>query len=62
MACGAKGGGFFYVFPDGRFVPRWTRWLAITIALLVIPDIFFPDSGGDRSDDAAGPRLFVAAP
>jgi hypothetical protein len=20
---------FFYVFPDGRFVPRWTRWLLI---------------------------------
>jgi len=19
---------FFYLFPDGRFVPRWTRWLA----------------------------------
>jgi hypothetical protein len=21
---------FFYVFPDGRFVPRWTRWLLIS--------------------------------
>jgi hypothetical protein len=20
---------FFYVFPDGRFVPRWARWLAL---------------------------------
>lgn len=20
---------FFYIFPDGRFVPRWTRWLLI---------------------------------
>jgi signal transduction histidine kinase len=20
---------FFYVFPDGRFAPRWTRWLAL---------------------------------
>ena len=20
---------FFYVFPDGRFVPRWTRWLLV---------------------------------
>ena len=20
---------FFYLFPNGRFVPRWTRWLAI---------------------------------
>ena len=24
-ACGII---FFYLFPDGRFVPRWTRWLA----------------------------------
>jgi hypothetical protein len=23
-------GIFFYLFPDGRFVPRWTRWLALT--------------------------------
>jgi hypothetical protein len=21
---------FFYLFPSGRFVPRWTRWLALT--------------------------------
>jgi hypothetical protein len=20
---------FFYLFPSGRFVPRWTRWLAL---------------------------------
>src|SRR5215213_2397345 len=38
---------FFYVFPNGRFVPRWTRWLAIAVALLYIPNIFFPDSSLD---------------
>jgi len=38
---------FFYVFPNGRFVPRWTRWLAIAVALLYVPDIFFPDSSLD---------------
>jgi hypothetical protein len=37
----------FYVFPTGRFVPRWTRWLAIAVALLWVPDIFFPDSALD---------------
>jgi hypothetical protein len=37
-------GVFFFVFPDGRFVPRWTRWLAVAYALLFVPDIFFPDS------------------
>jgi hypothetical protein len=35
---------FFYVFPDGRFVPRWTRWLAIVWAMLWVPNVFFPHS------------------
>lgn len=26
----------FYTFPDGRFVPRWTRWLAVFAILLAI--------------------------
>jgi len=38
---------FFYVFPNGRFVPRWTRWLAFAVALLWLPDIFFPGSSLD---------------
>ena len=46
---------FFYVFPNGRFVPRWTRWLAIAVALLYIPNIFFPDS----SLDLLGGPLFI---
>jgi hypothetical protein len=34
----------FYLFPDGRFVPRWTRWigmawLAYTGSWLVFPDL-----------------------
>jgi hypothetical protein len=37
-------GVFFYLFPDGRFMPRWTRWLAVAWALLFVPDVFFPDS------------------
>ena len=37
----------FYVFPNGRFVPRWSRWLAIAVALLWVPDIFFPGSALD---------------
>lgn len=33
---------FFYLFPDGRFVPRWTRWLALLwiawrVLLMVFP-------------------------
>jgi signal transduction histidine kinase len=34
----------FYIFPDGRFVPRWTRWLAVTVILLELPYAFFPDT------------------
>jgi len=32
-----------YVFPDGRFVPTWTRALAVIWALLCLPAIFAPD-------------------
>src|SRR5215211_1538718 len=38
---------FFYLFPNGRFVPRLTRWLAIAVALLYVPSIFFPVSSLD---------------
>lgn len=34
----------FYIFPDGRFVPRWTRWLAAVMVLGVVSDIVFPES------------------
>ena len=37
-------GVFFYLFPDGRFVPRWTRWLAVAAALLFVPTVFFEES------------------
>jgi hypothetical protein len=34
----------FCVFPNGRFVPRWTRWTAAAwIAYWLLPS-FFPDS------------------
>ncbi len=35
---------FFYIFPNGRFVPRWTRWLSIVIAAIGICIFFFPDT------------------
>jgi hypothetical protein len=37
-------GLFAYLFPSGRFVPRWTRWLAIAWIALSIPEYFFSDS------------------
>ncbi|MDP9409681.1 MAG: hypothetical protein M3P70_04120 [Actinomycetota bacterium] len=35
---------FFYTFPSGRFVPRWTRWMAAAYLASVGPQYFFPDS------------------
>lgn len=32
-----------YAFPDGRFRPDWTRWMAILWALLCLPAIFAPE-------------------
>jgi hypothetical protein len=33
---------FFLLFPGGRFVPRWTRWLAVAFIAFQVPYLF-PD-------------------
>lgn len=33
-----------YLFPDGRFVPRWTRWLALLVVIFAGGSTFFPTS------------------
>jgi hypothetical protein len=35
---------FFYAFPNGRFVPGWSRWLALAWAVIWAPSYFSPDS------------------
>lgn len=35
---------FFFLFPDGRFVPRWGRWLALVLISLLMPGHLWPDS------------------
>jgi hypothetical protein len=35
---------FFYLFPNGRFVPRWTRWLAGVLIAVTVPMVLFPAS------------------
>jgi hypothetical protein len=35
---------FLFIFPDGRFVPRWTRLLALIWTLTRAPVYFFPHS------------------
>lgn len=32
----------FFVFPDGRFVPRWTRWLALIFVVREILAVLLP--------------------
>ena len=33
---------FFFLFPSGRFVPHWTRWLAVAFTVNQVPDLLFP--------------------
>ncbi len=33
---------FFFLFPTGRFVPRWTSWVAFGCAALFVPIAHFP--------------------
>nr|MBA2714863.1 hypothetical protein [Rubrobacteraceae bacterium] len=35
---------FFFVFPDGRFVPRWTRWIVPLVFIMPVLYVLFPDS------------------
>jgi signal transduction histidine kinase len=34
---------FLYLLPDGRFVPRWTRWVALTWIAWLVPRYWIPD-------------------
>lgn len=34
---------FFYIFPDGRFEPRWAFWLALLFTVTQIPMYFRPE-------------------
>jgi hypothetical protein len=33
---------FFYVFPSGHFVPRWTRWIFVVVGIYLAFVYFFP--------------------
>jgi hypothetical protein len=34
---------FFFLFPGGRFAPRWTRWLAVAFIAFDVSRTLFPD-------------------
>jgi hypothetical protein len=40
---------FFYLFPTGQFVPRWTRWLLVAAILFLMVQGFLPTSLNFRS-------------
>jgi len=33
---------FLYLFPDGHFIPRWTRWMALIWIAWLLPRYWFP--------------------
>jgi len=35
---------FLYLLPNGRFVPRWTRWLAVAAVVWYLPGVIAPHS------------------
>lgn len=35
--------GFLFVFPDGRFVPGWTRWVAVVLAVGLVVEVALGD-------------------
>ena len=35
----------FYLFPDGRFVPRWTRFPAVVLTVVALVDPILPIRG-----------------
>lgn len=49
---------FVYLFPTGRFVPWWTRWVALAWIAVQIPEFFFPASA--LSADAWSPVIQFA--
>jgi hypothetical protein len=59
----ASFGLFVYLFPDGRFVPRWARWVALVWIASQLPRYFFPDWYADPNtwyDWISGPVWLAA--
>jgi hypothetical protein len=48
-----------YVFPDGRFVPRWTRRLAILWSALAVAALFIPAADPDNWPRVLWALLFL---
>jgi signal transduction histidine kinase len=55
----ASFGLLLYLFPDGRFVPRWTRWVALAWIAWQLPKYWFP--GWAASDLNSWPGWLAVA-
>jgi hypothetical protein len=47
---------FFLLFPGGRFVPRWTRWLAIAFVAFQVSLVLFPAASWCCSGSSSSSR------
>ena len=50
-------GLFLFLFPDGRFVPTWTRWVALVWIVWQVPKHWFPEWTASNS---AGWTIWLA--
>jgi len=50
---------FFLLFPGGRFVPRWTRWLAVAFITYLVTDILFDLYSGSLALERVSFLVFV---
>ncbi len=52
----------FFLFPSGRFVPRWTKWVALAFLLVTLPNFLAPGSRLDFLSKPALPVLLIIFP
>lgn len=51
--------GFLYVFPTGRFAPRWMIWIALVWTIQQMVHAFFSGAAADTSTWPLAPQLLI---
>jgi hypothetical protein len=52
---------FFYLFPDGRFVPRWIRWFLFLVLVYAVPTALIPNSSASPDNWSSLPYAVLFA-
>lgn len=52
---------FFYLFPSGRFVPRWTRWISLIVLAFWLATFFVPTLPAGVAGGTVIPTFIVTA-